>query len=173
MSHNRSWQARWLQGNGYNRPYPLCFSDFFRTTPNLLEESRLCAIWPAWIFEYKGTRDKEPAELDLDAYWNEVINDAMEDLAYPLVHVPDELEGIDRIIWRLRSYDWWEVKAWGLVVAVKRFFNYGPGMQPRLRLDPYNKHAMRWNEVINDAMDDLIYPLVHVPSDLKGVDRIV
>lgn len=111
--------------------------------PVILIYRVVCLLWPTWIWEQSGTRDKELAAMDLDAYWNDIFGDAADELAYPLVRVPSDLEGIDRIVWRLSSYDWWVVKAWGTVVAVKRFYYFGFGLEPPLRLDPFNEHALR------------------------------
>lgn len=99
-------------------------------------------LWPEWVWDRRGVRDDEIANMDLDIYITFTVLDAMDELAYPLVRIPKDLKGFDRVIWRLRSHDWWTVKCWNTFLVVKRFFKYGPTMAPKLRLSPYNGYAL-------------------------------
>lgn len=95
-------------------------------------------LWPSWIWDRRGVRDQEIYRLDTELYWTREVRLAMDYLAYPLVRVPDDLNAIERIIWCLKSWDWWTVRSWIAVCNIKWFWLIGPQMAPPFGIDPYN-----------------------------------
>jgi hypothetical protein len=72
----------------------------------------------------KGIYDAELAEMDLFNAYMQIVLDVTEKYAYPRVHVPDDLEGRDRILWRLENPLWWRQLAWDCYRKTKRMFRW-------------------------------------------------
>ncbi|TLD35681.1 hypothetical protein E2P81_ATG01984 [Venturia nashicola] len=94
-------------------------------------------LWPTWIWKRRGVRDQELFKLDTEIHWTKLIRYALDDLAYPIVHVPADFVGRERTIWRLRSWDWWTVKCWTVVYWIFPFFLYGPIQRPPFGIQTY------------------------------------
>jgi hypothetical protein len=59
-----------------------------------------------------GIYDQQLADIDLFMSYLAIALKVTEKHAYPPVHVPEDLDGFDRIVWRWRSKEWRRQKAW-------------------------------------------------------------
>lgn len=66
-----------------------------------------------------GFRDEDLAILDMHQYWMIVINRGVEDVALPPVNILEDLQVIDRIIWRITNQEWWEERIYRGWVKIK------------------------------------------------------
>lgn len=85
-------------------------------------------VWRPFKFMFlrEGILDKDLARVDLVLDLAIAINDLLDDFAYPPVHPPEDLDGIDRIVWRIRNKEWWREKAWRCRCWLKRVGRRNP-----------------------------------------------